>query len=668
MDGPALGVDAREAARGVPFGPDARYRLLPDRPLPQFDSPSGSACLAVDTLRPDAPLYALLCPSGLMWRRRPLNDLMRIAGRGLVNPLLASAVTLKDLGRRFVILFERPLGPSLAQFKPTSEREIAQRIVPTLLGAMFELAERGITHRAIRPNNIFFRFADSYDELLLGECVSAAPGAAQPAIFEPPERAEALPEGRGEGAGDTDLYALGMVFASLFTGRDLAALPEVLEARQRTSSFAAAMGSTRAGSAMESLLRGILRDEPAARWNVEHVHRWRSTGDERQTSGGMPRIAGHPFRFHGSSHSSVRSLAPALNAFPKDAHAACMNRSIEHWLHQSLGDSATAKRVRALRERQAQYPIADEVEFAARLCALLDPFGPIRFRNLAVMRDGLPALVAAIVLASDSARLNSLMGLLRCRLLTETALPNPSEPSAIQPTFAENLGRFAQDTAAGFGVERCLYELNPQLPCQSPQTNCECDSPAALLAEFDRLATAQKNTAASFIDRHTAAFLAAQMRSYQYRVANLSRRPRDRADDLRPEVALLGDYQALYGPTPLHGLTAWATAALTLLIKSLHNVNARDRLLERLPALSRQGELNALLKGLNLNEWFAWDEAGYRRATANDQALTNALEVLDRSGPTRSTTAAEYGHQIANAIGLAAFLIACSVTWLWLVH
>ncbi len=668
MDGPALGVDAQEAARGAPFGPDDRYRLLPDRPLPQFDSPSGVACLAVDSLRPDAPLYALLCPASLMWRRRPLNDLMRISGHGLVNPLHAGTVTLKDLGRRFVVLFERPLGPSLAEFKPTSEREIAQRILPLLLSAVFELAERGMTHRAIRPNNIFFRFADRYDELLLGECVSAAPGAAQPAIFEPLERNEALPEGRGEGGADADLYALGMVVAGLLTGRDLAALPELLQTRQRSGSFVAAMGSVRAGSAMESLLRGILRDEPALRWNVDNVHRWRNGSADRQTSGGTPRIAGHPFRFRGTSHHSVTSLAQAFNAFPKEALAACMNRSIEIWLHQSLGNSAMAKRVRELRERQINYPIADEAEFAARLCAFLDPFGPIRFRNLTVMRDGLPALVAAAVLANESARLNSLIQLFRSGLLAETARPNPSEPNAIQPAFAENLGRFAQDAAPGFGIERCLYELNPQLPCQSPQTSGECDSPATLLAEFDRLAASQKSTTTSFIDRHTAAFLATQMRPYQYRVANLSRQQRERVGDFRAEVALLGDYQSLYGPMPLHGLTAWATAALTPLIKSLHNAKARERLLERLPTLGRQGELNALVRGLNLNEWFAWDEAGYRQATANDHALANAIDMIEGNGPARASAAAEYGHQIANAVGFAAFLIACSVTWIWLVH
>jgi hypothetical protein len=445
-------------------------------------------------------------------------------------------------------------------------------------------------------------------------------------------------------------------------------MPELLQTRQRTGSFAAAMGSTRGGSAMESLLRGILRDEPRLRWNVDNVHRWRNGSDERQTSTGVPRIAGHPFRFHGASHNSVRSLASALNGFPKEALAACMDRSIEIWLHQSLGDNVTAKRVRELRERQTNYPIVDDAEFVARLCAFLDPFGPIRFRNLAVMRDGLPGLVAAVMLANESARLNNLIQLFRSGLFAETARSNPSEPSAIQPTFAENLGRFAQDTAPGFGIERCLYELNPQLPCQSPQTSGECDSPAALLAEFDRLATAQKNTAASFIDRHAAAFLATQMRPYQYRLANLSRRQRDHADDLRAEVALLADYQSLYGPTPLHGLTAWAAATLTPLIKTLHNVQARERLLERVPPLTRNGELSALVKGLSLNEWFAWDEAGYRQAAANDQVLANALEAIDSSGPARSSSAAEYGHQIANAVGFATFLIACSVTWIWLVH
>ncbi len=668
MTGPAVSMDAREATRGAPFGPEDRYRLLTDRPLPQFDSPSGVACLAVDTLRPDAPLYALVCTSALMWRRRPLGELTKIPGHGLVNPLYSGSVAAKDGGRRAVILFERPQGGSLAEIEPMREREIAHRILPPLLSAVFELAERGITHRAIRPNNIFFRLADNNEELLLGECVSAAPGAAQPVIFEPPERADALPEGRGDGAPDADLYALGMVIASLLSHRDLPTVPEILNSRRRHGSFVAAMGSTRCGSAMESLLRGVLRDDPALRWNTDNVHRWRTGIEERPTAAGTPRIAGHPFRFRGFNHDNARAVAKAFHAFPKDAMADCMDRSVETWLHHSLGDAAAAKRVREIRDRQETFPTADETDFAARVCAAIDPAGPIYFRNIVVMRDGLPALVAAAMAANDSTLLTNLTQLLRSGLLNAMARPSPSEPSALQPSFAENLARFAQETALGFGLERCLYELNPLLPCQSPQISGDGDSPAALLAEFDRRADVERTAIPSFIDRHTAAFLATQMRSYQYRLARLSRPKGGRSEDMRGEVALLGDYQSVFGPTPLHGLTTWATAVLTPLIKALHNTKARERLLDRLPSLARQGDLNALMRGLNLADWVAWDEAGYRQAVARDHALGTVLEALDNDAPARAAAAAEHGQQIANVIGFAALLIASVVTWVWLAH
>jgi hypothetical protein len=45
---------------------------------------------------------------------------------------------------------------------------------------------------------------------MLGECVSETSGVSQPAIFEPIERAMALPTGRGEGTPPDDMFALGV--------------------------------------------------------------------------------------------------------------------------------------------------------------------------------------------------------------------------------------------------------------------------------------------------------------------------------------------------------------------------------------------------------------------------------------------------------------------------
>ena len=76
----------------------------------------------------------------------------------------------------------------------------------------------GLTHRAIRSDNLFFR--DAADgPATLDECLSAPPGRNQPDAFEPIESAMAWPHGRGDGTLASDMFALGVTVVTLLSGR-----------------------------------------------------------------------------------------------------------------------------------------------------------------------------------------------------------------------------------------------------------------------------------------------------------------------------------------------------------------------------------------------------------------------------------------------------------------
>ncbi|MDP6885104.1 MAG: ABC transporter permease subunit, partial [Rhodospirillales bacterium] len=65
----------------------------------------------------------------------------------------------------------------------------------------------------------------------------------------------------------------------------------------------------------------------------------------------------------------------------------------------------------------------------------------------------------------------------------------------------------------GYGIERCLYELNPGLPCQSPHLNHDYVTRIRdLLPALDETANRVSEKTLP-IDRHIAAFIAEIVRS-----------------------------------------------------------------------------------------------------------------------------------------------------------
>ena len=118
-------------------------------------------------------------------------------------------------GRRTMcVVYERPLGGRMTESpfvdgEHLNEYDIPRKIIQPMHIALGEIEALKISHRAIRPDNMFYMDAER-QHLVLGDCASTPPGFDQPAIFEPVARGLASPHGRGPGAVASDYYALGV--------------------------------------------------------------------------------------------------------------------------------------------------------------------------------------------------------------------------------------------------------------------------------------------------------------------------------------------------------------------------------------------------------------------------------------------------------------------------
>ena len=202
IDEKARPEQVRSAARTVML--KGRFAIELDRPLTHLDSPLAEAYHASDAEVDERQLFALLCGPGVPQRSQVIAAL---GGRFCPNSLAivgVGALAMPDgKSRRYAIVLERPLGGRLLDHlskrgRKFTEREITGTVLPQLAAALDEMSERGISHRALRPENLFYADAEC-KHIALGECVSEPAGYSQPAAFETVERAMAMPEGRGEG-------------------------------------------------------------------------------------------------------------------------------------------------------------------------------------------------------------------------------------------------------------------------------------------------------------------------------------------------------------------------------------------------------------------------------------------------------------------------------------
>ena len=192
-----------------------RYIINSDATIPDLDTPSAKAYSVEDRREAGSQLFALICTPGLPIRDEILDDLKASNMPGLMNLVDWGKVHWPPLNKTaMTMIYRRPMGGKVTNtydsdgFRIT-EYDIPTQVISPLGSAIRELAIRKITHRAIRPNNLFYMDEDR-TQMVLGDCATTPPGFDQPAIFDSLPAALASPGGRGVGDVKDDLFSLGI--------------------------------------------------------------------------------------------------------------------------------------------------------------------------------------------------------------------------------------------------------------------------------------------------------------------------------------------------------------------------------------------------------------------------------------------------------------------------
>jgi len=587
---------------GIMLG--GRIEILPSMPLPELNSVGGPAYAA--RLRTDAAfnLCAIICQSGMPPRLDAIGVARTVDNPGVMRLIEGGIISWVDGTSVYALIYQRPTAPrmtaSIDETHPVlSEDSVSQHFVAPMIHSLIALSNAGLVHNAIRPTNIFWRIGNASPPQI-GECLSAPAGLGQPVLFEPIERALAMPLARGQGFHADDCYAFGMCLALLvlghnpFAGMDDAA---IIDLKMQRGTFAAMIGSNRLSSTHIEILRGLLADDPKQRWTATHLEQWLSGRRLTPKSSDAGKRASRHFDFMGREYWQMAPLACALAAHVGEAAKIIENDSLNKWLRRSLGDEERANDAQAVVENLKQSGKSGHYEdqLVARTCIVMDQTAPIRYRGIATMPAGIASLLAeAATTATNIPVLSEIIASQLVGLWVEMQKDINPEQVALVQSFDRMKGLIEKNILGG-GVERVTYELNPGIPCLSALLRGHyVTSPKMLLPALERVA-GSGNRPRDPIDRHIAAFLAVRDKRGESVFTPIAA-PEGSVKRGIGLLTLFSELQYRHGPESLPQLAAWLSPVVEPALRRFLSKALRDNLQKLVKEAVAAGDLGAMLR------------------------------------------------------------------------
>jgi hypothetical protein len=640
------------------------YQLDPAHPAP-INIGGLRAYAAMDRREPTRRLLALQSAADLPPRARLL-------ARAIQSPPVPNLTLPLDYGAgrdpagqtAFFLLCPAMPGPALAADRRAwPEAEVMRCLLRPAALALEALTERAMTHRAIRPDNLFR--AGPGDMVTLGPFWATPPASLQPAAFEPPYAAVCLPAGRGEGAIADDVYALGVTLLWCLLGGppgwddDAAVLRRKLEA----GSLAALAQGANLSADMHDMLMGMLAEDPDHRATPNRLLAPEQARNRRLATRPAPR-AQRPLTVGAHQAFTARELAHAIALEPDQGFTLLTSGAADRWIRRLLGDGQMAVILEAALEPESNAetdPSRRQAGTVMRAICALDPLAPLAWRGIAVLPDGIPTALVAAQSANKAAVSAALEELVThdIAIVWAALQTRRRDVTAVRKETRDWRGWLMQRGPMG-GVKRLLYGANPLLVCGSPLLAGQAAARLADLLPALEAAAPRADRTRPPIDAHIAAFVAA--RADGTLLADIGQLDgfTTTADRLAV-IALFARLQARLHPAPLPALAGWLLESGLVDVAAWRNLALRKALAEHLAEAARAGQIGTMQRVANDPAARAADANAATQAVARVAAIAAELAALEAQAPTRAADADRLGHEIAAGTGVLAVVGAAVV-------
>lgn len=629
-----------------------RYKIQPGVVLPHLSTPAARAYLTIDAEDSNRELYALVLDHDVPARLSAILAAKDISHDALLKPIRWGRVDWSDSGHEeIVIVLPQPPGPALlpsmdATVQYWTVREIKRDFLMPIMDLLRRMHEGRLTHRNIRPTNMYRRVND--DSVVSGQIYSAPPGFEQPAMFETIERAMCAPICRGIGDMSDELFALGVTIMILGLGRNPAAgmdEEELLKRRITHGSYNALLGNNKLHADLAPVVRALLRDEEHERWSLADLSNWVNSGRVNPSQPLPGSRADRPFEFNGNAAYTARELAQALSTNWDEALKLAADDTIELWVDRSLNDRDLSKEIAECGKLGGSglRQMTDDIRLS-RIITTLDPTGPIRFRGMTLMPDAAgPAAILAVLRKDLTADYTDLV-LGKMMNFWHERQPRPKTWMLAAAEAIDKAGNYLSDTAPGFSIERCVYELNPALPCLSPHLKGRVAlQPRELIEAMERHAAGDE----LMFDRHIAAFFATRITGRIDRELHDYARASNDAEKQIAQLRLLAFVQSKNSATAAKNLYKMFLDKLEPMVSSYRNVRLREEIKKDARKAASKGSLNDLVRIIDNAKKRRWDERAFAIAVRRHAALGAEIKKMQTDEKRLQRQALLLGRQLA---------------------
>ena len=668
----------KAAAKQADLGPDApkggymtvrdRYHIFYEAPLPDLDMPHATAYQVIDRKQKTRVLFALVCQPQMLARVSVMRVLKGNQIPHMLHMVDWGAAEWPPADRKcIIIIYERPSGGRVmdslsSRIDRVPDHQFPKIFIEPLVQAIKELSMKGITHRSIRPDNIYWQ-DESRQRVVLGDCVTCIPGHDQPAVFETIEMGAAMPAGRGAGKYPDDMYALGVTLLMFALGHNPVLNEtdnELSDRKIKEGTYAALVGDERLPVQLIECFRALLSDDEEQRWNVDNLDLWLNGRRLTPIQTRPAAQAQRSLEFAGKEYHALRPLAVDMHRNWEEARKIIADGSLEIWIRRGLENNDLADAIdSAIKNAQAIPNDAGSSEdvLVARILMLMDPDMPIRMPEITVHLEGFGAAMGRAMLTNQNLTpYTDFINKELARFWGAAQVKYNPDHGQYEQVF-KDLKEYLKDPASGAGAERCVYELNEWIQCLSPIMETEMVMEVKnVLPALDSVAKSA-NSKMWPVDRHIAAFARA-------RYAKGTGPQIDAMNDDRADKATIGMLSVLailqwrLGPDAVYNLCSWVGGLMGPVINSYHNRMRRKELEKEIPRLVRKGNLPEMYNYLDNPEERQRDTEGFAWAKAEYAAAEKQIHDLEHGKMDRDESAVRMGKQTA---AVAATIIAALV-------
>lgn len=613
--------------------------------------------------------FALISDPSLLPRQRAASKMAAIINPSLARLIGAGIVYWPPAGaQRYAFIYENTMGVPLVKpenkggmgWKP--ERVIATVVKP-MISVLLDLRDKDLVHGNIRAENMFVSGSAGNERVALGDCLSTPPGLLQPALYEPLERALADPLARGQGSFEDDLYAFGVTLCFMLRTRDpLEGLTEqqVIQQKMELGSYAALTGKERFSGGILELLRGLLYDDRAQRWTLDEIEAW-DQGQRLSPKQTVRKIkAARPLHFNDERYFRPVQLAMDLTKNPTEAVQMIDSDTLGQWVARSLEDKEAAARlevaIESAQENGRGPGYADRL--LSRVSIALDPEAPVRYAGMRLHPEGLPYVLAETAVKKKNL---SVLGDILSQTLIMYWLQNQTDVRLdIGGLIARYDGArsFLRQTQMGYGMERCIYSLCPEIHCLSEHlVKYMVLSPEDLMYALEDM-SAQSGKPDLVVDRHISAFLSVRDRRMVDPFLTELNAP-ERYKKVMANIKVLATIQKRSRMDMFPGITQWMVGALDPVYERFHDRELREAIRRKVEKIKDSGDISKIVSLFDNVQTAQQDFNDFRKAMREYHELRDEHSLLEHKMNKTKSYGRDTGREVAAIVSgvLAGILI-----------